>query len=101
MSKISIKGFFSCSLKDGKVSEIGFFHSFHPCECELCNDLKYNFFPLKKFVDRNSKTLLASVPTGKIDVSSIFFPLQEGSDKLVRAGLLICTCRGSFSLKGA
>lgn len=30
-----------------------------------------------------------------------FYPLQEGSDKLVRAGLLICTCRGSFSLKGA
>lgn len=33
--------------------------------------------------------------------SWVFFPLKEGSDKLVRAGLLICACRGSFSLKGA
>ncbi len=81
----------------------------NPCECEFfllpqSYVMAWNIPPPRIsfcVVSELYKTVLASVPTGKMDVSSIFFPLQEGSDKLVRAGLLICTCRGSFSLKGA
>ncbi len=75
------------------------------CYHNISNDLKYHSPPPPPpppyfCCDRNSKTVLASVPTGKIDVSSIFFSSTEGSDKLVRAGLLICTVGVSFLSKG-
>lgn len=35
------------------------------------------------------------------DVFGRVFSPQDGSDKWTRSGLVICTCRGSFSLKGA
>lgn len=68
-----------------KSWEFAFFTPFNPCESEffffittiLCNGLKYPQPqpPEKSFcvVTELYKTVLASVPTGKIDVSSIFF----------------------------
>lgn len=82
-------------------------HSFHVdfWASILCNNLKC--FPLDMafiyVLYENGISVI--VPTQKIDVrrilAGLFSPLQEGSDKLVKASLLICTCRGSFSLKGA
>ncbi len=72
VSKISIKGFFPCSVKDGKDGKSMWMWVFLLPQSYV---MAWNTPPWISFcvVTELYKTVLASVPTGKMDVSSIFF----------------------------